>query len=118
VRWIAEAARLLRPGGRLVFHTASVLAAMCRPGDSPARRELHRPQREARRPLGGRGVEYHPGHGEWISALAAAGAAIDALHELYAPPGTTDRPYYQIAIARWSRQWPVEDIWIAHRTAT
>jgi ubiquinone/menaquinone biosynthesis C-methylase UbiE len=30
-RWVPEAARLLRPGGRLVFHTTSVLAAMCAP---------------------------------------------------------------------------------------
>ena len=31
-RWIPEAARLIRPGGRLVFHTTTVLVAMCQPG--------------------------------------------------------------------------------------
>src|SRR5690348_2826869 len=31
-RWVPEAARVLRPGGRLVFHTTSVLLAMCQPG--------------------------------------------------------------------------------------
>jgi SAM-dependent methyltransferase len=117
-RWTGEAARLLRPGGRLVFHTVSVLAAMCQPGDGSAQPGLHRPQRDVRRLNGGRGVEYHPGHGEWISMLTATGLVIDALHELYAPPGATDHPYYQIATANWSRQWPVEDIWIAHRPAT
>ena len=41
-RWVAEAARLLRPGGRLVFLTNSVLASLCvpeaglHPGAAPA----------------------------------------------------------------------------------
>ena len=30
-RWVPEAARLLRPGGRLVFHTTSVLVTLCLP---------------------------------------------------------------------------------------
>ena len=65
-RWVPEAARLLRPGGRLVFHTVSVLAAVCRPEPAgPARRELLRPQRDARRLVTSQGgVEFHPGHGE------------------------------------------------------
>jgi len=108
----------LRPGGPLAFHTVSVLAAMCQPGGGPARPESDRPQRAARRLHGGRGVEYHPGHGERISMLTATGLVIDALHELYAPPGATGHPHYQITTANWSRQWPVEDIWIAHRPAT
>ena len=32
-RWIAAAARLLRPGGRLVFLTNSVLVTLCVPQD-------------------------------------------------------------------------------------
>jgi len=55
--------------------------------------------------------------GEWISILTAAGLVIDTLHELYAPAGATDHPYYQIATASWSWQWPVEEIWIARRPA-
>lgn len=48
-RWVPEAARLLR-GGRLVFHTTSVLVALCCPEPSGhAGRELLRSQREARR---------------------------------------------------------------------
>src|SRR5258708_26483017 len=50
-RWIPEAARLLRPGGRLVFHTFSVLVAMCQPADDGlAGPQLLRPQREGSRP--------------------------------------------------------------------
>jgi SAM-dependent methyltransferase len=117
-RWVPEAARLLRPGGRLVFHTVSVLVTMCQPGDGPAGRELQRPQREIHRLHRGRGVEFHPGHGQWVGVLRAAGLVIDALHELYAPPAATDHPYYQLATADWSRRWPIEEIWVAHNPAT
>jgi ubiquinone/menaquinone biosynthesis C-methylase UbiE len=39
-RWIPEAARLLRPSGRLVFRTLSVLVTIGQPADGPARPEL------------------------------------------------------------------------------
>src|SRR6202012_3070234 len=71
--WVPEAARLLRAGGRLVFHTTSVLAALCCPDQpGPARGELVRPQREARRLVTAEGaVEFRPSHGEWITILRA-----------------------------------------------
>jgi SAM-dependent methyltransferase len=117
-RWVPEAARLLRAGGRLVFHTTSVLAAVCCPEPpGPARRELLRPQREARRLVTAQGlVEFHPGHGEWIKLLRASGFTVDDLREIYAPPGAPDHPYYQQATAEWARQWPAEEIWAAHLT--
>ena len=87
-RWVPEAARLLRPGGRLVFHTTSLLAAICAPeGLGPAGRELQHPNR--RWPPCGRragGVQFHPGHGDSIEALRTAGFTIETLLELYAPP--------------------------------
>jgi SAM-dependent methyltransferase len=115
-RWVPEAARLLRPGGRLVFHTTSVLVAMCSPRPSgSARQELLRSQREAYRLVTHEGgVEFHPGHGDWIRIMRASGFAIDDLRELYAPPDAPDHPYYELATAEWSRQWPVEEIWVAH----
>ena len=112
-RWIPEAARLLRPGGRLVFHTTTLLVTICSPGpDGPARRELLRPQRQAYRlatPEGG--IQFHPGHSDWITILRGSGFLIDALHELYAPSDAPDHPYYTLASAEWARQWPVEEIW-------
>lgn len=96
-RWIREAARLLRAGGRLVFHTTSVLVALCSPEPSgPARQEPLRPQRETHRlvtPEGG--VQFHPGHGDWIKILHASGFIIDDLRELCAPPDAPDHPYYK-----------------------
>ncbi len=118
-RWVPEAARLLRPGGRLVFHTTSVLVTLCLPeAAGHAGRELLRPQRRVYRlDVPGRGVEFHPGHGEWIQVLRAAGFAVDALHELYAPPGASTHPYYVLATAEWAQRWPVEEVWVAHLTA-
>lgn len=113
--WVPEAARLLRPGGRLIFHTTSTLLALCLPRNpGPARATLQRPQRDIYRmqsPLGG--VKYHPSHSEWITILHKAGFIIDALHELHAPPGTTEHPFYQLATAEWAHNWPVEDLWAA-----
>ena len=117
-RWVAEAARLLRPGGRLVFLTNSVLATLCVPEDEGfAQERLMRPQRGLRRVAWpGGGVEFHPGHGDWIRVLGANGFAVEALHELYAPPEGETHEYYAIATARWARRWPAEDLWAARLT--
>jgi SAM-dependent methyltransferase len=115
-RWVAEAARLLRPGGRLVFLTNSVLATLCVPeAEGFAQERLLRPQRTLHRvEWPGGGVEYHPSHGAWIRVLRELGFVVDALHELYAPAGGRTHEYYDIATADWARRWPVEDLWAAH----
>ncbi len=115
--WVHEAARLLRPGGRLVFLTNSVLAGLCVPEDAGvAGDRLLRAQRElgcVSWPDGG--VEHHPGHGDWIARLVGAGLAVDALHELYAPDAAVARAGYDIATAEWAQRWPVEDVWVASK---
>jgi SAM-dependent methyltransferase len=117
-RWVAEAARLLRPGGRLVFLTNSVLATLCVPEDEGfAQERLLRPQRALNRvEWPGGGAEFHPSHGDWIRVLRANGFVVEALHELYAPPDAATHGYYDIVTANWARQWPVEDLWAAHLT--
>jgi SAM-dependent methyltransferase len=113
--WVAEAARLLRPGGRLVFLTNSVLVTLCVPEQQGyAGDRLQRSQAEVRRvqwPEGG--AEFHPGHGDWVRILRANGFQLDALHELYAPQTGQTHDYYEIVTADWARQWPVEDLWVA-----
>jgi SAM-dependent methyltransferase len=118
--WIGEAARILRPGGRLVFLTNSPLSAMCVPAEGgPAGERLLRGPaelREIRWPGGG--VEHHPGHGEWIRVLTEHGFLVDGLRELHAPadhdPGRAAVDFYAIADLAWARRWPAEDLWTAH----
>jgi SAM-dependent methyltransferase len=115
--WLAEAARLLRPGGRLVFLTHSVTVALCVPEDGGvAGDRLLRPQRDvARVAWPGGGVEHHPGHGEWLRLLRANGLEVDALHELFPVPGATVPGFYEIVTEDWATRWSAEDVWVAHR---
>jgi SAM-dependent methyltransferase len=113
--WICEAARLLRPGGRLVFLTSSVLVTMSVPDDEGvATRVLARGQQEIRRiQWSGGGVEFHAGHGETIAVLRRYGFVVESLQELHAPDGAVEHSYYEIADPQWAQQWPVEDLWVA-----
>jgi SAM-dependent methyltransferase len=117
--WVPEAARILRPGGRLVFLTNSLISAMCVPEtEGPAGERLLRGQRDCYQVAWpGGGVERHPSHGNWISVLRRSGFLVDALHELYAPPASTDHEYYEIVTVEWASRWPAEELWVA-RLAT
>lgn len=117
--WVAEAARLLRPGGRLVFLTNSVLATLCVPTEGGvAGEQLLRAQRALGRVAWpGAGVEHHASHGEWIGVLRRHGFVVEALHELYAPADAAAHAYYEIVTPAWAQQWPAEDLWVARLAA-
>jgi len=119
-KWIPEAARLLRPGGRLLFLTMSALAHLCTPDEDeqPIRDELARAQFAPWEVAweGYSGVEYHLAHGDWIRVLRESGFRIDALHELQAPPDAQTHPYYFVISAEWARRWPGEDLWECTKT--
>jgi SAM-dependent methyltransferase len=114
--WVGEAARVLRPGGRLAFLTNSVLAGLCVPAEGGvAGDRLLRSVAELRRVTWpGGGTEHHPGHGEWIRVLRAAGFVVDALLELHAPADAVEPEFYDIVTPAWARDWPAEDLWVAH----
>jgi SAM-dependent methyltransferase len=114
-RWIPEAARLLRPGGELVFLRNSTLVILCSADEeAPATETLQRPQFGMYRfewPEGG--VEYHLGHGDWIRLLRANGFEILDLIELQAPADAETHQRYDYVSADWARKWPAEEIWRA-----
>jgi SAM-dependent methyltransferase len=115
-RWVPEAARLLRPGGRLVFLRNSTLLMLCSPDDGMAQRELVRPLFGMHRfewPEGG--VEFHLPHGEWIRLLRVSGFEVEDLIELQAPPDAETHAYYDFVGADWARRWPAEEIWKARK---
>jgi SAM-dependent methyltransferase len=116
--WIGEAARLLRPGGHLVFLTNSVLAAMCIPDEGPAADRLVRGQREINplRYAGEEGVEFHLGHGEWIELLRTYDFIVSGLTELFAPADAEPTRFDWMPV-EWARRWPVEEVWTAVRAS-
>jgi SAM-dependent methyltransferase len=116
-RWLPEAARVLRPGGRLVFLTNSHLSALCVPPDEGVAGEgLLRGYDEAYRvQWPGGGVEFHPSHGDWVRLLRRSGFAVEALHEVFAPTDRTDHPFYEIVTPQWASRWPAEELWVARR---
>ena len=118
-RWIAEAARLLRPGGELVFLVNSTLAILCSPDDGKVLEQLQRPQFGMYRFewLPDKEVNFYIPHGEWIRVLTEHGFEIVALHELQAPADAKDHPRYELVSAEWARKWPSEDIWRARKRA-
>ena len=115
--WIPEAARLLRPGGSLIFLTNSAFLMLFVPDedDAPAENWVRRDYFGMHRfewP-GDDSVEFHLGHGEMIDLLAANGLRVERLLELQAPEGGQTR--WPFVTAEWARRWPSEEIWIARK---
>jgi SAM-dependent methyltransferase len=116
--WLKEAARLLRPNGRLVFLTNSLLIALCAPDRGPATDRLIRDQRGLKVVSypDDDGIEFHLSPGDWIAALTENGFTVEALHELYAPKDAQPTKYEWVT-PEWARRWPVEEIWVARWTS-
>jgi SAM-dependent methyltransferase len=114
--WIPEAARVLRPGGRLIFLINATLLMLCMPEEErPATNELVRPLRGLHRLEwpDDESVNFALGHGDWIRLLVANGFTIENLVELWPAEGaTTDFPY---VTPEWAARWPSEEVWIAVR---
>jgi SAM-dependent methyltransferase len=118
-KWIPEAARLLRPGGELVFLVNSVLLMLCIPDTEGGEAEdrLLRPQ------FGihtfewsdDDSVEFHIPHGEMIDLLRDSGFDVEQLIEVKAPEG--GRTNFPLASLEWCREWPCEEVWRARRRA-
>jgi SAM-dependent methyltransferase len=114
--WIPEAARLLRPGGRLVFLRNATLQILCMAMDG-VKEQLQRPQRGLRRveweDTGE--VEFHLGHGDMVDLLRANGLELERLVELFAPEDAQTHAYYNYVTAEWAQRWPSEELWVARK---
>lgn len=116
--WLAEAARLLRPGGRLVFLCNSTLSILCAPDEGQVAERLQRGHAELGRiewPGEDEGVNYHLSHGELIRVLGKNGFVVEALHERLAPESAEPHEYYDFMPAAWAQRWPAEEIWVARK---
>jgi SAM-dependent methyltransferase len=116
-KWIPEAARLLRPGGELVFLCNSTLSIICSPDeDVPTTETLQRPQFGMFRfQWPDSGIEYHLSHSNWIRLLRANGFEILDLIEIQAPADAETHEEYDYVTAAWGRKWPAEEIWRARQ---
>jgi SAM-dependent methyltransferase len=116
-RWIPEAARVLRPGGELVFLGNAYVLMLCIPDadDEAAEPRLLRDHFGMHRfewP-GDPSVEFHLPHGDWIRVLRASGFEILDLVELQPPPESTTS--YPFVTLEWARRWPSEEVWRARK---
>jgi SAM-dependent methyltransferase len=115
--WVAEAARLLRAGGRLVFLVDSALSICCSPDDenAPVQDRLLRPyfgMHSIEWP-GENSVEFHLTHGDMVRLLSDCGFVLEELTEIQPPEGSSTR--YEYVTLEWSRNWPGEEVWKARK---
>ena len=117
-RWIPEAHRLLRPGGRLVFMRPSPLVYLCGGEDGRLTEQLHEPMRGMNRfeaPAKFRSDEFVLSHGDLFALLRRSGFEVDNLVEVYAPEDAERHSYYAYATPEWARRWPAEEMWGARK---
>ena len=118
-RWIPEAARLLRPGGRLIYLINGVFMSLCSPDeevdDIPATNELLRPYFGLHRLewKSDDSVNFNLGYGDWIRLLHRSAFEVEDLLELRpAEDATTNYPWVTLD---WALQWPSEEVWKARK---
>ncbi len=118
--WVAEAARLLRPDGELVFLVNGTLLMLTSPDVDPvepAGRELLRPYFGMRRFEweSDDAIDFHLGYGDWIRVLTSHGFEVERLVELRNPGRGSGR--YNVFTPEWAERWPAEEMWKARKVA-
>ncbi|HKI59141.1 MAG TPA: hypothetical protein VKA00_08005 [Trueperaceae bacterium] len=115
-RWLPEAQRLLRPGGRLVFLGSHPLVTVCSPWDgSDPVRELVRPYFGLHRTdwteveVDPGGIEFNLPVSAWFALFEEVGFEVEG----YLEPRPVDgaEPEVPFITHDWARQWPCEQVW-------
>ncbi|MEJ2288303.1 MAG: class I SAM-dependent methyltransferase [Deinococcales bacterium] len=115
-RWLPEARRLLRPGGRLVFLGNHPLVTVCSPIDgSPVGHELVRPYFDMHRTdwteveVDPGGIEFNLSVSNWFDLFREVGFEVEGYLEPRPPQDAEDRASF-VDLA-WARAWPSEQVW-------
>ena len=114
-RWIPEAARLLRPGGRLAFLANGVFLIVSTPTDAaedtPASERLERPYFGLHRTAWEDGsVNFY------LSTATGSGCCAPRVRGARPDRGSGARGHHRLGpifTTEWARQWPAEEIWVA-----
>lgn len=116
-RWVPEVARLLRPGGRLVFNGATPWLRACHDPVTGAVGERLVSDYFGMARFEDEGVvEFALGYGDWIRLFLASGLRVLDLVELRAPEEAWTT-YEGYARPEWARRWPAEQVWKVEREA-
>jgi SAM-dependent methyltransferase len=115
--WIPEAARLLRPGGELVFMVNSIFTILCGHDDEtiPAGDRLLRPLFGMHRVEwpGEDSVEFHLPPGKMIALLGDCDLEVTELIEVRPTADATTES--TSIVLDWARRYPCEEVWRARK---
>jgi SAM-dependent methyltransferase len=122
-RWVPEAHRILRPGGRLVFLGNHPLVTVCSPwdGSSPIGRQLVRPYFDLHRtdwtevPVDPGGIEFNLTVAEWVALFRRVGFEVEDYREPRPASGGDEVAFF--VTADWARSWPTEQVWKLRKRA-
>ena len=110
---IPEAARVLRPGGLLVFSGPTPIASCCWTSDGPGRRLVVPYFGPAARASPAGAIEYQLGYADWIALFRASDLEVEGLVELRPPDTLRSWP---TPLLEWARDFPAEHVWRLRKT--
>jgi ubiquinone/menaquinone biosynthesis C-methylase UbiE len=116
--WIPEAARLLRPGGELVFMCNTDLQLVCSTDEERITERLVLPLNGMHTldwSAEGESTEFHINTSDMFQLLKRSGFDVLDYRQVYASEDSVDHPHYNYVPAEWARKWPSEEIWRARK---
>jgi SAM-dependent methyltransferase len=117
-RTVPEVARLLRPGGLLVFNLESPFHFVTWNEEiETVDDRLHLDYFGMRSWEDAESVNFNLPYGEWIRLFRANGLEVEDLIEIQAPENAKQHRYPALATPEWARRWPSEEIWRARKRA-
>ena len=111
-RAIPEAARVLRPRGRLVFSLHSpFLFVAWNPKTERIDRRLHADYFDMHADEDESSIQFQLPYADWIDLFHQQGLEVERLIHLR-PPEDAMTTYDDYAPLDWARRWPAEDLWV------
>lgn len=121
-KWLREAWRLLRPGGRLVFLGNHPISLLCAPlNGAPNDKTLHRPYVDmwgadwTNVEIEPSGVCFNLTISAWMELFFAVGFKISKYQEVFAPDWAQGTR--ACIPAEWAKEYPVEQVWHLEKPA-